>query len=431
MERPCFTRRGLLLSAGTGAAAALSGCSDLDARSDETTDRIPLTRLPEVPDPEESEPVLAEDLPVDVERDRLAETADRVTDLLGGLPMPLGPEDVPNGYVRGELVDAAERASDRLDAARSAKTRLSALQSLRRARGEARYAAAGWRFVEEGLTEAELRAERRETANGARAFRSAHEYVGEDPVRAVVVHAHVEGTVRRLLDSRAPSPHGDRGALLTVAEWGEHAESARARLGDSRYLYDRFEGSLPSDAGTLGSTFETAATSLTETLGERLEELPSGPEERGDGLAQRLRYRLRDDAESAVKYAREADTPARTVMESVDALVGHLAYDRISGRVEDGERFRVETGEDVRRVRSEALSAVRTGLEESPRPALVRGVLADAAWLVVHADDELARYRSGVRPARLDSPIRRYVTATARARSAPAACREVVDALER
>jgi hypothetical protein len=427
MERSSATRRGFLLSAG---AAALAGCSELGGRSDGPAEEIPLTQLPDVPDPEESEPIVADDVPVDIERERLAERAGRATDLLGELPMPIGPEDIPNGYVRGELVDAAEGATDRLDAARSARTRLSALQSLRRARSEARYAAAGWAFVEGGLTEAELRSEHRETVAEANAFRSEHEYIGEDPVRAVVVHAHVEETIRRLLDSRAPSPYGDTGALLTVAEWGEHAESARAGLEDGRYLYDRFGDSLPSDAGSLASTFEGAAGSLTETLGRRLEELSAPPEETDGRLRTRLRERLHSDAESAAESAREADTPARTVLGSVGAFVDLLAYDRINGRIEDGEDFGVETGDDVRTTRSEALEAIRAGLKESPRPALVRSVLADAAWLVVHADDELARRRRSVRPANLNGTIRRYVTATARARSAPAACREVVNALD-
>ena len=118
------------------------------------------------------------------------------------------------------------------------------------------------------------------------------------------------------------------------------------------------------------------------------------------------------------------------MLAATDALVGFLAYDRLQSRIDDGDRFRVETGEDVRAMRSAALEAIRTGLEESSRPALVRSVLADAAWRVLHADDELARHHSNVRPRGLHDSIRRYVTATVRAKSVPTACEQVVDALE-
>ena len=426
MTDPAPTRRGFLLAAGT---AALGGCSELGARSSDPAEKIPLTRLPDVPDPEESEPILADDIPIEIEREKLTERATRVTDFLGTLPMPLGPEDVPNGYVRRELTEAAERATDHLDSARSARTRLSALESLRRARSEARYAAAGWAFVERDRTEAELRAERQGAVAETRAFRSEYEYLGTDPVRAVVVHGRLRRTLERVLDARSPTAYGDQGALLTVAEWGEHAESARTHLEDSRYLYDRFEATLPSGAGSLEATFDDAAESLVESLDGRREELPPEPE-RGEELANRLRQRLYDDAESGARNVDDADGPARTVLAATDALVGLLAYDRLRDRIDDGDRFRVETGDDVRAMRSAALEAIRTGLEESPRPALVREVLVDAAWRVVHADDALARHHSSVRPERLHDSIRRYVTATVRARSVPIACEQVVDALE-
>ncbi len=426
MTDPAPTRRGFLLASGT---AALAGCSELDARSSDAGEEIRLTQLPDVPDPDESEPILVDDIPVEIEDETLTESATRVTDLLGTLPMPLGPEDVPNGHVRRELTEAAEQATGHLDSARSAQTRLSALESLRRARSEARYAAAGWAFVDDDRTATELQAKHQSTVAEAGAFRSEYEYLGTDPVRAVVVHGQLRNTLERVSSGRPPSSYGDRGELLTVAEWGDHAESARAHLEDSRYLYDRFRATLPSDAGSLEATFETAAESLIESLGQRRDELPSEPEE-ADELADRLRYRLYDDAESGVRNVDDAGGPARAVLAATDALVGFLAYDRLQSRIDDGDRFRVETGEDVRAMRSAALEAIRTGLEESSRPALVRSVLADAAWRVLHADDELARHHSNVRPRGLHDSIRRYVTATVRAKSVPTACEQVVDALE-
>ena len=426
MTDPASTRRGFLLVAGT---AALAGCSEFDARSNGSGGEIRLTQLPEVPDPDESKPILVDDIPVVIGGETLTENATRVTDLLGTLPMPLGPDDVPNGHVRHELTAAAERATGHLDSARSAQTRLSALESLRHARSEARYAAAGWAFVDSDRATTELQREHRATVDEAGAFRSSYEYLGPDPVRAVVVHGYLRNALERVSSGRLPSSYGDRGALLTVAEWGEHAESARARLEDSRYLYDRFQATLPSDAESLQSTFDAAAESLVESLGRRRDELPAEPED-ADELADRLRYRLYDDANSGARNVDDANGPARTVLAVTDALVGVLAYDRLQDRIDDGDRFRVETGEDVRAMRSAALEAIRTGLEESTRPALVRSVLADAAWRVVHADDELAWHHRNVQPRQLHGSIRRYVTATVRAESVPTACEQVVDALE-
>jgi len=419
------TRRAFLLAAGT---ASLAGCSELGARSDDGGE-IPPTRLPDVPDEGDAEPIVVDDVPVDIERERLDEAAARTEALLGTIPIPLGPADVPNGHVREELLTAADAATDRLDDARAAATRLSAMRSLRRARAEARYAAEGWAFVASGRAEAELRGERRAIARDAERFRSNHAYVGDDPVRAAVVHATVEGTVRRVVEDRGPSMGAAQGALLRVAEWGEHAESGRASLDDSRYLYDRFVDSLSDDAASVAPTLEAAAESLTEDLRSRQESLPPEPTASSGDPVDRLRRRLRRDAESRARNAPDGP-PASTVVDATAALVAFLAYDRLLERIEAGERFRAESGSDVRERRSTAIASIRAALEDAPSPELAREPLADAARIVTYGDDELARYRRRVRPARLDAPIRRYVTATLRARSVPAACERVLEALD-
>lgn len=422
-----LTRRTFLLAAGT--TVGLAGCSGRTSFSDDSPERIPLHQLPDVPDEGDSNPIVANDIPADIERERLTRTATRVTDLLETLPIPFGPSDVPNGHVRHELVQAAESATEHLDAARSANTRLSALQSLHYARTRARYAAEGWAFVEHDRSKAELRTERRETVSEAEAFRSNYEYLGDDPVRAVVVHAHIEQNLRRVLDASAPPTHDEPEALLAVAEWGEHAESARTYLDDSRYLYDRFVSSLSSNAGTVESTLAAGAESLTAELERRRDELPPEQTELNGELAGRIRSRLRHDADSSARNVPDGG-PARTVTAAMEGLTHFLAYDRIQSRIEDGERFRAETAADIRTARSEAIESIRTALEDSPRSELSRGVLADAATLVMYADDELARYSNSVSPARLNNPIRRYITATVQARSAPTACQEVLEALE-
>ena len=425
MESDSSTRRRFLIAAGS---VALAGCSEREVRSDDSEGGIPPTRLPDVPDEGDSEPIVVDDVPVDIEREHLARAAARVDDLLGTLPLPLGPTDVPNGHVRAELLSAAETATDRLDDARAAGTRLSAMLLLRQARAEARYAAEGWAFVERDRTEAELREERRAAARDAERLRSNHAYVGDDPIRAAVVHATIEETIRRVIENRDPLTGAAPSALLGVAEWGGHAERGRASIDDSRYLYDRFEASLPDDAGTVAPTLEVAAESLTDDLQARRESIPPEPTASGGDPVDRLRRRLRRDAESRARNAPDG-RPASTVVNAMAAITAFLARDRLLDRIEDGEQFRAESGSDVRERRSAALESIQTALEDSPSPELARDPLANAARLVTYGDDEVARYRRRVRPTRLDNPIRRYVTATLRARSVPGACERVVETL--
>lgn len=425
-REPSPTRREFLLTAGT--AAALAGCGGRTPLTDDSPDRIRVTELPEVPDREDSEPVVANDLPVDIERERLRDAANRVTGLLETLPMPFGPEDVPNGYVRRKLVRAAERATDRLDEARSAPTRLAALESLHRARTDAGYAAAGWAFVDRSRTEADLRTERRETVADAEAFRSNYAYAGDDPVRAAVVHAYVRRTLQRVLDARVPHT-SESSPLLTVADWGGHTESIRGYLVDGRHLYDRFTAGRSSDVGTVEPALRTAADALTAELRRRRDELPPEPDDPDRELAGRIAFRLRRHAESSARSIGDLG-PARAVLTAMRGLVEFLALDRVRDWSDDEVRSGVETAADVRTARSEALEAIRAALAESPRPELSREVLSETAALVVSGDDELARYRTSVRPARLNDPVRRYLTATVRARSTPTACRRVLEAVD-
>lgn len=421
------TRRGFLAAAGT---ALLAGCSGLDQFSEDAPETIHSHHLPDVTEDGEAEPILVDDIPVDIERERLDGGRDRVTELLGTLPMAFGPSDVPNGYVRERLVHATDEATARVEDARTAKTRFSALQSLREARGEARYAAAGWAFVERDLTESDVRADHEAAVSAAESLQSDHEYLGTDPVDAVLVHARVERNLRRVLEGDSPSVYARSGPLLTVAERGEHAETADALVSDGRYLYDRFTASLPDDAGSFEETLDTAAESLGADLRDRRESLPAEPTEDDDyDLVDRLRYRLRDDAESSAKRVAETDGPASAVLAANEGVAAVLAYERFRRRLDDGEQFGAEGLADVREARTAALEAIRTALDESPRPELARPILADAAMTVAWADEELGRLRGEVGLSRLDDPIRRYATATLRTRSVTDAVRPVIDAL--
>ncbi|SFS12163.1 hypothetical protein SAMN05216559_4028 [Halomicrobium zhouii] len=420
------TRRGFLAAAGT---TLLAGCGSLEQLGEDDRETVYAHELPQAAEDGDVEPILGEDVPVDIERTVLDERRQRVTELLDTLPMAFGPADVPNGYVRERLVGAAEDATEYVDDARTAETRLSALESLREARCQARYAATGWAFVDEELTESAVQADHEAAVDDAESLESDHEYVGTDPVDAALVHARVERNLRLVLDNEPPSIYARESPLLTVAEWGEHAETARARVADSRYLYDRFTSSLPDDPGTVEETLDAAAESLAADLRERREELPPEPTEDDYDLVDRLRYDLRDEVEWSAERVTEAQGPASAVLAATDGLTDSLAFDRFKERVDDGESFGAESVADVRETRTTALDAIRTALSESPRPALARPVLAEAAWTVAWADESLGRFHGEVDVRRLDDPMERYATATLRARSVPTAVEQVVDVL--
>jgi len=259
MRGDSSTRRGFLAVAGATLAA---GCSEFNPLDSSSSESVYSHELPAITDDGESEPVVTEAIPVAIEQSKLDEATQRVNDLLETLPMPFGPESIPNGYIRHRLLDAARDATAHVEDARTTQTRFAAFQSLREARASARYAAAGWGFVERDVTQADLKTEHQQALDQARTLRTNHEYRGTDPVRAALVHAHIERNLNHVLDARTPSGRAEHGSLLAVAEWGEHAEQATVLTTDSRYLYDQFTAPLPSDAGIIRETLATAPERL-------------------------------------------------------------------------------------------------------------------------------------------------------------------------
>jgi len=206
----------------------------------------------------------------------------------------------------------------------------------------------------------------RAAVDEAKSLQSDHEYRGTDPVDAALVHARVERNLRLVLDGDPPSIYARESPLLAVAEWGEHAESARARVADATYLSDQFTSSLPDDAGTIEETLGAAAESVAADLRDRRAGLPPEPTENDYDLVDRLRYRLRDEAEESPERVAEAQGPASAVLAATEGLVEVGAFDRFQERVDDGESFGAAEAADVRETRTEALDAIRAALSGEP-----------------------------------------------------------------
>ncbi|MFC6974029.1 hypothetical protein ACFQL1_04050 [Halomicroarcula sp. GCM10025709] len=228
-------------------------------------------------------------------------------------------------------------------------------------------------------------------------------------------------------EDRVHTSHG--GTLLTIAGWGEAIETAQAHLDDARYLDAQYTASLPSDTGSVESALRSARETLGTALRERQSQLP--PEPTADDWGPReelihdLRWRVDDGRETVVAGV----GPAAGVVDGTRLLATHGAIDRAQQRIDDGERFRVESAEAVMEYRQTALDALQTALAESSATPLSRAVLSDASYSVVSADWELGRLDGTVRPTRIDDAIVSYVIATTIARATPAAVDRAVEAL--
>jgi len=107
-ERPRMTRRGLLALAGV---SVLAGCNGLTGLGSENEPTIQAYDLPDIDSETDPEPAVPESVPVAIDADYLDAARNRVTTLLAALPTPLGPEEIPNGYIRMQLADAATDAT--------------------------------------------------------------------------------------------------------------------------------------------------------------------------------------------------------------------------------------------------------------------------------------------------------------------------------
>ncbi|MFW5934299.1 MAG: hypothetical protein ACOCQL_00440 [Halolamina sp.] len=424
-DRVPLSRRGLLAVAG---ASALAGCNGLSEFGEESEPTIRAYDLPDVDRREEPEPVVPESVPVDIAPAYFTATRDRITTLLEALPTPLGPEDIPNGYVRERLVDAATGATDRLSEAQGAPTALAALTALRRGRADARYAAAGWAVVEVDRSAETLEAEHRQVVSDAQSVRDGHEYVGDDPVRATLVHRRIEDLLERAIASDDPRREGNR--LLAVAEWGETVESARASLDDARHLDEQFTASLPPATGTVEETLRGAAETLFADVRSRNSDVPPEPTGEEWGVQELVIDELRQRFTYGAGRVADANGPASAVVDANRQLTRFEALDRLQGRIDDGELSRPPSAEAIAEIRSDAYDALETALAESSTPDLTRTAITNASWRVAHADWELARYDGEFPVSRLDRTVAEYVVAAAVGQAAPGVAEQTVETLE-
>jgi hypothetical protein len=428
------TRRGLLALSGS---VALAGCSALPAplggQSRTVLDGQALGAVTSA-----AVPTIPQSAPVDVQQSHVDAHRRRVEELLATVPTPLGADDIPNGAMREELSDAVEAATDGLSEAAAAASPLAALDTLRDARREARTVAAAWRYVDAGLRREALTGEGEALADDVAAFRNRWTYRGEDPVRAVLVHAEIESLLASVEWEGDRPGGGERPENpITVGERAAGIEHGRAALADAAHLYDRLLASADEDRD-LGGAFVAAASSLVAAAEEATDDLPEGrpssfvDADIEDTVAAHTLQHLRDNADGA-NYLRETRDDGRhaTAVRRAHRLLAYAdAFETVRQQVVEGERYPVESARDVRERRSAAIRAIETAVGESERPHLTRTTAEEFDGIVRFADREFTDPQDEVEVRWIARDVAEYVVVAAVADGLPAATETVVGALE-
>lgn len=379
------SRRGFLALSGTAALAGLAGCGGLNPLAEDEPRTIAGGALREALSGEA--PTVADPLPVNVEAAYVDRRLADARESLSSVPAPFDAEEVPNGAVRRELTELRERATTALETAATAPSPTDALGSVRRARRSVREVEAAWAAVDAGLSFDDVRGSIPAAREAYEAFRTRWRYVGDDPVRAVLVHARLEELVasagRQLNRAPGRTRHAPE-SPFGVAELAAAVESARAAVDDADYLFGRFESSL-SNPRSIGAALTSAGESLSANVADRREALPDPESEAssyvdGDAEVVPVAYAL-VELRRSIEYAdgiedeRETGRRAMVLVSALHTLVRLRAFESLRERVENEEYVTVEGAADVRAVREAAVGAVGDALASEANPRLDRSVL--------------------------------------------------------
>lgn len=435
-----FTRRGFLKLGGTVGlvgSAVLAGCSslqgepqsvmlsgdELDAVLEDDTPRIPQT------------------LPVDIEAAFLDSLAAPAREALSSVPTPLDRTEVPNGAIRQELSATDDRARSHLEAAASAQSPFEALTSVRRARGEAATLAAAWDVIEAGLTREEVLARRSPIRDDLRAFADRWEYVGDSPLRAMLVHANLEQAVRDVRESViADSEAVDREPVnaITIGELAGEFSRAASRVDAATYLLDQFRQSLENDVD-LRPRFERAARRLVDDLQGRRREIPTVPPSE---VATLVDEDISDTAAAVLEdlyfQIEHPDYPGDELAagRSAHAIeVAHMllarfrAFTSLRARLDEGESVSVSSVADLEALRSKALTSLESVRRDATYPTLTTNELARLAERLRETDRRLRQHDGDVRLVAVSYETSGYVFVDSVARAVPPTSRQVATAL--
>jgi len=433
------TRRGVLALAGS---TVLAGCGALPGLGGSSPPDLDAARLGEIASREV--PTTPQTVPVTIADEHVQGHADRAQALLSEAPLPFDEGEIPNGAMREEMNTAAETARSTLEESQNAASPYEAISVLRDARGKGRAVATAWAYADEGLRRGDLEDDADALAGDVAAFRDRLSYVGDDPVRAMLVYEPVESLVASAANDADGWPEDPRTTrlaenLVSVGEYAADLERGRAALTDATYLFDGLRGDLTTSRN-LAETFEGALDELLDTLRTETADVDGtdpvsavvDADIEGSLVEIPLQYLHSDIARGgSITTHREDGEVASALVAVHRELTRVRAFQDLRERVESGESYAVESAEDVATLREDAVTAIERALDETAEPGLSRTELHNLVQLVATVDDDVGRYedRETVPADWLQRDLGEYVYVAAVARATPPVSETVAGAL--
>jgi len=437
------TRREALSLSGAAALAGLAGCgSRLSERlPGGESDTIDAAALAEATRGET--PTIPETLPVDIEQSFVDEQRDVSQAKLDATPAPFDEDEIPNGVIRERLNDAYDHALQSIRDVSGAPTAYERLGHGTRARTAAHEVATAWGAIESTLAADDLRASISAVRDDVDALGARWSPVGEDPVRAAVVHWEIERGLRgarRWLSIPDGQLRAAAGQSLELADIAVDIERARTDTAVGSYLFDRFRGSL-NEPIDLTDRLTAAREDLRSRIDRRAEPLPPERVEDPTSLVDRdigtttgvrALAELASDARRRTKDVADDDGDPRLVSDvlSATSTLAHLrAFASLRDRIEGGDDVAVASAEDVGALRSEAVEAIGAAQDvdrgELLTDALLPGFAGNIGWI----DDRFDRGSGSVRVESVSFDAMRYVAVASLCRALPETAAEATGVL--
>ena len=427
------TRREALSLSGAAALAGLAGCGGrlserLPGGGPDTIDAAALAEATRG-----ETPTIPETLPVDIEQSFVDEQRDVSQAKLDATPAPFDEDEIPNGVIRERLNDAYDHALQSIRDVSGAPTAYERLGHGTRARTAAHEVATAWGAIESTLAPDDLRASISAVRDDVDTLEARWSPVGEDPVRAAVVHWEIERGLRgarRWLSIPDGQLRAAAGQSLELADIAVDIERARTDTAVGSYLFDRFRGSLDEPID-LTDRLTAAREDLRSRIDRRAEPLPSERVEDPTSLVDRdigtttgvrALAELASDARRRTEDVAADDGDPRLVSDvlSATSTLAHLrAFASLRDRIEGGDDVAVASAEDVGALRSEAIEAIGAAQDvdrgELLTDALLPGFAGNIGWI----DDRFDRGSGSVRVESVSFDAMRYVAVASLCRALP------------